>query len=328
MPLPVLRVQDLKTYFYTGAGVTRAVDQISYDIGRGEIVGLVGESGCGKTVSALSILQLIQSPPGRIVGGRIELEGRNLLDLGTREMESVRGDQISMIFQEPMSSLNPIFSIGEQVSESLRIHRGLSKRAALDQTVKMLELVGIPSPERRVSEYPHQMSGGMRQRVMIAMALSCQPKVLIADEPTTALDVTIQAQILELMLSLRQELNMAILLITHDLGVVAETTERVVVMYAGKVVEEATARTIFRSPLHPYTIGLLGSVPSLDNVTRERRGRERLQEIPGLVPSLDNLPAGCNFQPRCARAMDVCLGQEPDLKEIEAGHLVRCWLHA
>jgi len=323
---PILKVQDLKTYFYHREGITKAVDGVGYEIGRGEVVGLVGESGCGKTVSALSILRLIQSPPGRIVGGRIDFEEKNLLDLSLKEMKDIRGNKISMIFQEPMTSLNPIFSIGKQISEALQVHRGMGKKEALEKTIEMLRMVGIPSPERRVFEYPHQLSGGMRQRVMIAMALSCDPKLLIADEPTTALDVTIQAQILDLMLRLREELKMAILLITHDLGVIAEVAERVIVMYSGKVLEEARVRTIFKNPQHPYTVGLLGSVPRLDRIHERRRRRERLQEIPGVVPSLNQLPKGCYFEPRCSHAMNICRVKEPRLREIEEGHLLSCWL--
>jgi len=324
---PILKIQNLKTYFYTSDGVTKAVDGMGYEIGKGEVVGLVGESGCGKTVSALSILRLIQSPPGRIVEGRIDFWEKNLLDLSLKEMEDIRGNEISMIFQEPMTSLNPIFNIGDQIGESLRVHQGVSRKEALEKTVEMLRMVGIPSPEKRVFEYPHQLSGGMRQRVMIAMALSCDPKVLIADEPTTALDVTIQAQILDLMLRLREELKTAILLITHDLGVIAEIADRVIVMYSGKMVEEAKVRTIFKDPQHPYTIGLIGSIPRLDRVAKKRKKRERLQEIPGVVPSLYQLPEGCNFEPRCHRAMGVCRTEEPGLREIEEGHFVSCWLY-
>lgn len=324
---PILKIQSLKTYFYTSDGVTKAVDGMGYEIGKGEVVGLVGESGCGKTVSALSILRLIQSPPGRIVEGRIDFWEKNLLDLSLKEMEDIRGNEISMIFQEPMTSLNPIFNIGDQIGESLRVHQGISRKEALEKTVEMLRMVGIPSPEKRVFEYPHQLSGGMRQRGMIAMALSCDPKVLIADEPTTALDVTIQAQILDLMLRLREELKTAILLITHDLGVIAEIADRVIVMYSGKVVEEAKVSTIFKDPQHPYTIGLMGSIPRLDRVAKKRKKRERLQEIPGVVPSLYQLPEGCNFEPRCHRAMGVCRTEEPGLREIEEGHFVSCWLY-
>ena len=324
---PILRIQGLKTYFYTLDGITRAVDSVGYEIGKGEVVGLVGESGCGKTVSALSILRLIQSPPGRIVEGRIDFGGRDLLDLVPKEMEDIRGNEISMIFQEPMTSLNPIFNIGDQIGESLRTHRGMGGKEALERTVQMLKIVGLPSPQRRVLEYPHQLSGGMRQRVMIAMALACDPQLLIADEPTTALDVTIQAQILDLMLRLREELKMAILLITHDLGVIAEVAERVIVMYSGKVVEEARVSTIFKDPHHPYTIGLMGSIPRLDRVARKRRKRERLREIPGIVPSLYELPEGCNFEDRCDRAMEICRDDEPQLREIETDHYVSCWLY-
>jgi len=322
----ILRVEDLKTYFYLREGVTKAVDGVGYGIGKGEVVGLVGESGCGKTVSALSILRLIQSPPGRIEGGRIAFEGKNLLDLSIKEIKDIRGNKISMIFQEPLTSLNPIFNVGKQIGEALQVHRGMGKREALEKTIEMLRMVGIPSPERRAFEYPHQLSGGMRQRVMIAMALSCGPKLLIADEPTTALDVTIQAQILDLMLRLREELKMAILLITHDLGVIAEVAERVIVMYSGKVVEEARVRTIFNNPQHPYTIGLIGSVPRLDRIQRKLRKKERLQEIPGVVPSLNQLPKGCYFEPRCPKAMEGCRLEQPKLRKIEEGHFLNCWL--
>lgn len=324
---PILRIQGLKTYFYTSDGITRAVDGVGYEIGKGEVVGLVGESGCGKTVSALSILRLIQSPPGRILEGRIDFGGRDLLHLDPKEMEDIRGNEISMIFQEPMTSLNPIFNIGDQIGESLRTHQGMGRKKALERTVQMLKIVGLPSPQRRVLEYPHQLSGGMRQRVMIAMALACDPQLLIADEPTTALDVTIQAQILDLMLRLREELKMAILLITHDLGVIAEVAERVIVMYSGKVVEEARVSTIFKDPHHPYTIGLMASIPRLDRVAKKRRKRERLREIPGVVPSLYELPEGCSFEPRCDRAMEICRGDEPQLREIGKGHYVSCWLY-
>lgn len=323
----IINVQDLQTYFYTPEGVARAVDGISYQIGHGEVVGLVGESGCGKSVSALSILRLIQSPPGEIVGGRIDFEGRNLLDIGKKEMEGIRGNRISMIFQEPMSCLNPIFSIGNQISESIRVHSNISKRDALIISTEMLNMVGIPSPKKRLNEYPHHMSGGMRQRVMIAMALACKPGLLIADEPTTALDVTIQAQILELMLKLCGELSMAILFITHDLGVVAQTTERVIVMYCGQIVEVADVRELFKKPIHPYTSGLLESVPKVEKMARKRNRRSRLKEISGVVPGLTDLPKGCRFQPRCRLANPICENEEPELLEVTPDHFCRCWLH-
>ena len=326
MKTPLLRVEGLKTFYNTREGINRAVDGIDYEIGMGEVIGLVGESGCGKTVSALSIMRLIPSPPGRIETGRIELEGNDLLALGRGRMEEIRGKEISMIFQEPMTSLNPIFNIGEQISEAIRVHQGVGKKEALRNAVEMLKMVKMPHPEKRAYEYPHQLSGGMRQRAMIAMALSCGPKLLIADEPTTALDVIIQAQILELLLRLRQELGMAILLITHDLGVVAEVAERVLVMYLGKIVEAGGVRSIFHHSRHPYTIGLLGSVPQLGRGRGRGERRVRLQEIPGSVPNAYQLPKGCRFEPRCSHAIDVCRQEEPELKEIEEGHGVRCWV--
>ena len=296
---PVLEVADLRTHFFTLDGVVKAVDGVSFSVENGETLGIVGESGCGKSITAMSILRLIASPPGRIVGGAIRFQGTNLLELDDVEMQQIRGNQISMIFQEPMTSLNPVLTVGKQISESLMLHRGLSKRAARNEAVEMLKLVNIPVPETRVDEYPHQLSGGMRQRVMIAMALACDPKVLIADEPTTALDVTIQAQILDLMVEIQEKLGTAVILITHDLGVVAENADRVVVMYAGKKVEEANVNELFGSPTHPYTKGLLGSVPRLD--VRETAGSrpERLNEIKGIVPSLNRLPPGCAYAPRC-----------------------------
>jgi len=286
---PVLRITDLKTYFHLKEGVVKAVDGVSYCLNAGETLGLVGESGCGKSVSALSILQLVDRPPAEIHGGQILFEGKNLLDLTEKEMRKVRGRSISMIFQEPMTSLNPVISIGHQIGEVLTFHQGLSSKEARKRAIDLLRLVGIPLPERQIEEYPHHLSGGMRQRVMIAMAIACDPKVLIADEPTTALDVTIQAQILDLMMSLQEELGTTILLITHDLGIIAETAKRVAVMYAGKIVEEADVITIFEDPLHPYTQGLLRSVPRIDMAGEQ----SRLEEIPGLVPDLYHLPKGC-----------------------------------
>ena len=321
----LLDVQGLKTHFFSDEGVAPAVDGVDFHVRRGETLGVVGESGCGKSVTALSILRLIPDPPGKIVGGRILFESRNLLDLSPEEMRRVRGNRISMIFQEPMTSLNPVYTIGGQISEALILHQHLSTRQALARATEMLKLVGIPAPERRVNEYPHQLSGGMRQRAMIAMALSCNPALLIADEPTTALDVTIQAQILDLMGDLKTALNTAIILITHDLGVIAETAARVVVMYAGKVVEEASAVGIFETPLHPYTAGLLASIPRIDQ-RQARRGR--LQEIKGVVPMPSQLPVGCAFHPRCPQVMDACSRQAPELKRAADGHRVRCWLHA
>jgi oligopeptide/dipeptide ABC transporter ATP-binding protein len=321
----LLQIENLQTHFFTGAGVVRAVDGVSYDVRSGEILGVVGESGCGKSVTALSILRLVANPPGRIVGGAIRLEGRNLLELSETEMEGIRGNEISMIFQEPMTSLNPLFAVGHQVGEAIARHQGLSKRDAMDRAVEMLRQVYIPEPESRVHAYPHQLSGGMRQRVMIAMALSCNPKVLIADEPTTALDVTIQAQILDLMRELQRTFGMAIVLITHDMGVVAENADRVVVMYAGRKVEEATAKELFDNPGHPYTRGLLGSIPQLDVAARSDTRRARLNEIKGMVPSLANLPAGCSFAPRCGFATDECRAAYPPLAEHRRGHWIACW---
>jgi oligopeptide/dipeptide ABC transporter ATP-binding protein len=291
----------------------------------GEVLGVVGESGCGKSVTALSILRLVADPPGRIVGGAVRFEGINLLELSESEMETVRGNEISMIFQEPMTSLNPLMTIGRQISEAIALHRGLSQRDASEQATEMLRRVHIPEPERRVQAYPHQLSGGMRQRAMIAMALSCNPKLLVADEPTTALDVTIQAQILDLMRELQEKSGTAIILITHDMGVVAENADRVVVMYAGRKVEEASADDLFERPGHPYTRGLLGSLPNIEVVARTDARRARLNEIKGMVPSLANLPAGCSFAPRCAFATDQCRAAYPPLEQHRPGHWVACW---
>ena len=321
----ILEVDELQTHFFTAVGTVRAVDGVSYTLKAGETLGVVGESGCGKSVSALSILRLVANPPGRIVGGAIRFEGRNLLELSEPEMERIRGNEISMIFQEPMTSLNPLFTIGRQVSEAIALHQGLSRKEAMDRAVEMLRRVYIPEPERRVHAYPHQMSGGMRQRVMIAMALSCNPKVLIADEPTTALDVTIQAQILDLMRELQETYGTAIVLITHDMGVVAENADRVVVMYAGRKVEEAPAAQLFDNPGHPYTKGLLGSIPHLDTAAQSNGVRARLAEIKGMVPSLFDLPPGCSFAPRCGFATDRCRGEVPALEEQRPGHWVACW---
>ena len=321
----ILQVDNLQTHFFTAVGTVRAVDGVSYDLKSGETLGVVGESGCGKSVSALSVLRLVANPPGRIVGGAIRFEGKNLLELSEPEMERIRGNEISMIFQEPMTSLNPLFTIGRQVSEAIALHQGLSRKEAMDRAVEMLRRVYIPEPERRVHAYPHQMSGGMRQRVMIAMALSCNPKVLIADEPTTALDVTIQAQILDLMRELQETYGTAIVLITHDMGVVAENADRVVVMYAGRKVEEAPAADLFDNPGHPYTKGLLGSIPHLDTAAQSNGARARLNEIKGMVPSLFDLPPGCSFAPRCGFATDRCRGEAPVLEEQRPGHWVACW---
>ena len=303
----------------------RAVDGVSYAVRSGETLGVVGESGCGKSVTALSVLRLIATPPGRIVGGAIRFEGRNLLAMTETEMEGIRGNDISMIFQEPMTSLNPLFTVGRQISEAIALHQGLSRRAAMSKAIEMLQRVNMPEPEQRAHAYPHQLSGGMRQRVMIAMALSCNPKVLIADEPTTALDVTIQAQILDLMRELQATFGTAIILITHDMGVVAENADRVVVMYAGRKVEEAPADDLFDRPGHPYTKGLLGSIPNLDVAAQAGAKRTRLNEIKGMVPSLSALPPGCTFAPRCAFATDVCRATYPPLVQHRSGHWVACW---
>jgi peptide/nickel transport system ATP-binding protein len=313
----MLEVQDLKTWFYTRDGVVRAVDGVSWHVAPGETLAVVGESGCGKSVMSLSILRLIPSPPGKVVGGRIAFEGRDLLALSEPEMRAIRGKEISMIFQEPMTSLNPVLTIGWQIAEALVLHEGLGSRDAAARAVEMLRLVHIPEPERRAEQYPHELSGGMRQRVMIAMALSCSPKLLIADEPTTALDVTIQAQILDLMRELKAKTGAAIVLITHDLGVVAEMAQRVVVMYAGRKVEEAAVEDLFARPLHPYTKGLLGSIPKL--------GGKRLTEIPGMVPSLKDAQPGCLFAPRCHYATDRCRAEKPPLEEQAQGHWIACW---
>jgi len=319
----LLQVKNLRTSFFTADGVVHAVDNVSFNVRRGEAVALVGESGCGKSVTAMSIMRLV-APPGKITGGAIHFKGRNLADLSEREMRNVRGNDIAMVFQEPMTSLNPVFKIGAQVAEAIRIHRKASKKEAWKQAGDMLELVSIPDPHKRLDDYPHQLSGGMRQRVMIAMALSCDPELLIADEPTTALDVTIQAQIMELLASLQKQLGLAVLLITHDLGVVAEFCERIIVMYTGRVVEEAPVRQLFAAPAHPYTRGLLKSLPS---ITTEGSAPQRLQTIAGMVPSLTSLPRGCKFNPRCPDVMDICLGNEPALMPVAEGQSARCYLH-
>ena len=322
----LLHVKNLKTYFYTFEGIAKAVDDISFYLKKGETLGLVGESGCGKSVTAQSIMRLIPEPPGKIVNGKIDFDGIDLVQLDMEEMRNIRGKRISMIFQEPMTSLNPVYTIGNQISEMFILHEKLSKRESWKKSIEMLKKVQIPAPEKRVQEYPHQLSGGMRQRAMIAMALSCNPEILIADEPTTALDVTIQAQIIELMLQLKEDFNAAIILITHDLGVVAEIAQRVVVMYAGKVVEEGQTITIFEEPKHPYTQGLLKSIPKLGE--RSMHGRERLKEIEGIVPSLYGLPPGCSFYPRCPKAMSICQEHPPELIDIGEKHRVSCWLHS
>ena len=321
----VLEIDNLQTHFFTAGGVVRAVDGISCTVGSGETLGVVGESGCGKSVTALSILRLVADPPGRIVGGAIRFAGTNLLDLTEGEMEGIRGNDISMIFQEPMTSLNPLMTVGRQIAEAIALHRALSRRDAMDGAVEMLRRVHIPEPERRAHAYPHQLSGGMRQRVMIAMAVSCNPKLVIADEPTTALDVTIQAQILDLMRELQETLGTAIVLITHDMGVVAENADRVVVMYAGRKVEEASAKDLFDCPGHPYTKGLLGSIPNVEVAAHARTRRARLNEIKGMVPSLSNLPKGCTYAPRCGLATEKCRASYPPLSQYRPGHWVACW---
>ncbi|EDP65941.1 peptide ABC transporter ATP-binding protein [alpha proteobacterium BAL199] len=324
MAEPLLEIRGLKTHFSTDDGMVRAVDGVDVTIGRGETVGVVGESGCGKTVTAMTVLKLIAMPPGKIVEGQILWRGRDLVPLGPEEMRKVRSKEIGIVFQEPMTSLNPVYTVGAQIAEVIRLHDGLNRRDAMDKAVEMLRLVNIPEPERRVRDYPHQFSGGMRQRVMIAMALSCDPQLLIADEPTTALDVTIQAQILDLLAEMRSRLGMAMMLITHDMGVVAETAQRVVVMYAGRVVEEATADRLFADPKHPYTQGLIRSIPRIDTAAVQK---SRLEAIGGVVPSLITPPPGCRFAPRCKFAKAACTEAMPPLREIEPGHKVACVLY-
>jgi peptide/nickel transport system ATP-binding protein len=319
----VLDVKNLQTVFFTNSGLFRAVDDVSFAVRRGETLAIVGESGCGKSVTALSIMRLVPDPPGRIVGGSIMLEGTELLDLDENRMRAIRGNRISMIFQEPMTSLNPVMRIGDQITEAVRLHRAMTGKEAWNKAVEMLRLVRIPEPERRATEYPHQLSGGMRQRAMIAMALACRPALLIADEPTTALDVTIQAQILALVLELQKELGMGLILITHDLGVVAQTAQRVIVMYAGKKVEEADVETLFANPLHPYTRGLMASIPSVPSLGGN--ADVRLVEIPGMVPSLTRLPKGCAFAPRCEMAIERCRAEYPPLQAWGSDHLAACW---
>ncbi len=320
----ILEVKGLKTHFFTEAGVVKAVDGVDFSVKHGEVLGLVGESGCGKSVTSFSIMRLI-SPPGRIVEGQILFEGMDLLKLSEKEMTDIRGNRISMIFQQPQSSLNPVFKVGDQIAEVLQIHRQLKKGQDWSRAVELLKLVGIPDAERKAQAYPHQMSGGQAQRVMIAMALALNPELLIADEPTTALDVTIQAQILDLIRSLRNELDTAVILITHDLGVIAEMADNVAVMYAGRIVEQADVKTLFATPLHPYTQGLIESIPVLGKI------KERLEVIPGSVPNLVNLPPGCRFAARCkARerfGLEICGRVEPQLAQVQSGHAVRCWLY-
>lgn len=321
---PLLEVRNLKTYFYTEDGTVKAVDGVDIVVYPGEVLGIVGESGCGKSVTSLSIMRLI-GQPGKILEGEILYEGRDLLKLTDAEMMTMRGNRISMIFQQPQTSLNPVFRVGDQIGEVLNIHQDFGKKAAQKRTIELLKQVGIPDPERRAEAFPHELSGGMAQRVMIAMALACVPDLLIADEPTTALDVTIQAQILDLMRSLRTQLGSAVILITHDLGVIAEMADNVAVMYAGQIVEQTSVRDLFKEPLHPYTVGLIGSTPVLGKI------REKLDVIPGTVPNLVNLPVGCRFAPRCRARVNhnltICTDKEPDLIQIGEGHTVRCWLY-
>ncbi len=322
----ILEVKDLVVEFKTDRGLITAVNGVNFDVFKGKTLGIVGESGSGKSVTALSVMRLIPNPPGRVAGGEILYRGKNVLDIPLDDMRTIRGNKIAMIFQEPMTSLNPVFTVGNQIEEVLELHqKDLSKQARQDKAVEMLRLVGIPSPEKRVKEYPHQLSGGMRQRVMIAMSLACEPDILIADEPTTALDVTIQAQILELMKKLQDEMGMGIIMITHDLGVVAETCDDVAVMYCGQIVEQAHVKTLFENPRHPYTKGLIESIPSFDSTTGV--AKDRLPTIEGMVPSLFELPEGCNFQNRCAYATEKCKGQhgDPKLESVAEGQTVRCF---
>lgn len=318
---PVLDVKQLQTTFFSADGQIPAVDEISFSVKKGEILGIVGESGCGKSVTSLSIMKLIPQPPGKITNGEIWLNGENLVQASEKRMREIRGNEVAMIFQEPMTSLNPLFTIGNQLIEGIRIHKKISKKEARNEAIQMLKLVGLPRAEQIIDEYPHQLSGGMRQRVMIAMALSCNPRLLIADEPTTALDVTIQAQILALMKDLNEKLDTAIVMITHDLGVVADLCQRVIVMYAGKIVEEAEVRDIFKNPKHPYTMGLLQSVPDV------REKKERLYSIPGNVPKPGSIQTGCRFAARCDKAHDRCYIEDPKLYQLGSGQSVRCFLH-
>lgn len=315
----LLEIKDLRTYFHTYEGTSRAVDGVSLAVDEGKTLGIVGESGCGKSVTALSTMRLIPMPPGSIESGEILFRGEDLVNISEKKMRRIRGKDISMIFQEPMTSLNPVFTCGNQISEAVRLHQRLNRKEARVKGVEMLRLVGIPDPEQRYDEYPHQLSGGMRQRVMIAMALSCNPALLIADEPTTALDVTVQAQILELLRSLQKKMGMAVIIITHDLGVVAENADTVAIMYAGEVVEYAPVATIFKNPLHPYTRALLQSIPRLDDSGKE------LSVIPGMVPNPVAFPEGCRFHPRCILAEERCKKNSMNLEEKESGHMVRCW---
>ena len=318
---PLLVVENLKTYFFTEAGVVKAVDDISYDVREGETLAIVGESGCGKSIGALSLMRLVPTPPGRIVSGRVLFDDEDLLTMSDEEMRNIRGNRIAMIFQEPMTSLNPVLTIGRQITESLELHLKMNKEAARDRAIELLDMVGIPDPESRLNQYPHQFSGGMRQRVMIAIAMSCNPRLLLADEPTTALDVTIQAQILELVKDLSIKQGTAVIIITHNLGVVARYADRVNVMYAGKLIERGTAMDIYENPHHPYTQGLLNSVPRLDE---DRKGH--LESIDGMPPDLMDLPSGCAFQPRCKLAVARCLEEIPPLMPVSDGHTAACWV--
>ena len=320
--MPLLDIRRLRTHFKTPQGTVRAVDDVSLTVAAGEVLGIVGESGCGKSVLSLSILRLLPMPPAFFAGGQILFDGRDLLKASAEEVRRIRGNRISMIFQEPMSALNPVFTIGNQLAEVFRVHQSLGKAEALEKAVTMMETVGVPAPRRRVKEYPYQLSGGMRQRVMSAMALACRPALLIADEPTTALDVTIQAQILDLMEQLRRELDTAIIIVSHDLGVIAETARRVVVMYTGKIMEAAETVALFDTPLHPYTRGLMQAIPAVTS----RRDQGELYEISGVVPSLLNLPSGCPFNPRCPLVGDICRRREPELQEATPGHWAACWM--
>ena len=318
----LLEVKNLKTYFYSDRGIVKAVDDVSFHVNEGETLGIVGESGCGKSITCMSLVRLVETPPGKYEGGEIIFNGEDMLKVSDARIRQIRGNDISFIFQEPMTSLNPIFKIGRQISEALILHRGLSKEEAHKESVRMLEIVKIPNPERVANDYPFALSGGMRQRAMIAMALACQPMLLIADEPTTALDVTIQAQVLDLMNELKQKINASIIFITHDLGVIAEMSDRVMVMYAGKAVEVASTIDIFKNPKHPYTIGLIGSKPDLATDST------RLHVIPGNVPDLSSLPSGCPFSPRCDKSMNICKREFPDEKVLDGEHRISCWLYS
>ena len=322
MDCALLRIDDLRVYFHTTAGVCKAVGGVSFSMRGGDTLGILGESGCGKSVTALSILRLIPSPPANIESGKIVFEGKDLLTLSKREMKKIRGNKISMIFQEPMTSLNPVLKVGEQVAEIFKVHQGLPRKEAFDKAIEMLNLVGIPAAEKRARDFPHQLSGGMRQRVMIAIALSCKPRLMIADEPTTALDVTIQAQIIDLTQKLKEEIGTSIIIISHDMGVISEMSQNVIVMYAGKVMEYAKSVDVFKNPCHPYTQGLLKSIPRLD----QNRKEGRLKVIPGIVPSLLNLSPGCKFNDRCSKAFAKCFRHEPPLFQVAQEHTNRCWL--